>query len=104
MTARLSLLTLGQNMNPMVKKTASVMGMILGLFASAYPARAEGTVIFEKDIEFSSPDNQHLQLDLARPKGAGPYPAIICIHGGGFYKGTRDTYDALIQKLAEHGY
>ena len=62
-------------------------------------------VIFEEGIEYSNPDDQHLKLNLARPKeGAGPFPAIICIHGGGFRAGTRDGYDKLCIKLAQHGY
>ncbi len=62
-------------------------------------------VIFERGIEYANPDNQHLQLDLARPKDLqGPLPAILCIHGGGFRAGTRDKYDALCLTLAQHGY
>ena len=62
-------------------------------------------VIFEPNIEFSNPDGQHLQLDLARPKSdALPRPAIVCIHGGGFRAGTRQGYDSLCLRLAQQGY
>jgi acetyl esterase/lipase len=62
-------------------------------------------VVFESAVEYSNPDNQHLQLDIARPKtGDGPFPAIICIHGGGFRAGNRNGYDGLILKLAQQGY
>jgi acetyl esterase/lipase len=62
-------------------------------------------VLFERSIEFANPDNQHLQLNLARPKdGDGPFPTIVCIHGGGFRAGTREGYDGLCLKLAQHGY
>jgi acetyl esterase/lipase len=63
-----------------------------------------GKVFVEKDVEFSNPDNQHLQLDIARPEGDGPFPAVVCIHGGGFRAGKRDAYEGLTKKLAEHGY
>jgi acetyl esterase/lipase len=63
------------------------------------------TVTFERGIEFSNPDDQHLQLNLARPKtGEGPFPAIVCIHGGGFRAGPREGYDKTCVMLAEHGY
>ncbi|MEI6232269.1 MAG: alpha/beta hydrolase [Planctomycetota bacterium] len=63
------------------------------------------TVVFEKDIEFSNPDEQHLQVNLARPKtGDGPFPAIVCIHGGGFRAGKREGYDKLCISLAQQGY
>ena len=62
-------------------------------------------VSFEKGIEFANPEDQHLQLDLAKPKtGDGPFPTILCIHGGGFRAGTRESYDKLCVTLAERGY
>jgi acetyl esterase/lipase len=63
------------------------------------------SVVFEADVEYANPDGQHLQLDLARPReGAGPFPAVVCIHGGGFRAGSRQGYDGLCLKLAEQGY
>ena len=62
-------------------------------------------VLFEPDIEYTNPENTHLQLDLARPKDAkGPLPAVLCIHGGGFRAGSRKSYDGLCVKLAQAGY
>ena len=83
--------------------------LILATLLTLTAARAElavpDTVTFERGIEFANPDNQHLQLDIARPKtGDGPFPAIVCIHGGGFRAGTRDGYDALCVTLAQQGY
>ncbi len=70
---------------------------------TAYAQNAE--VIFEQNIEYSNPDNQHLQLNMARPKeGNAPFPVVLCIHGGGFRAGTRDGYDGLIKQLAARGY
>src|SRR5438093_4216846 len=63
------------------------------------------SVVFEPDIEYTNPDEQHLRLDLARPKvGDGPFPAVVCIHGGGFRAGSRKGYDSLCICLAEQGY
>ncbi|MFN9198059.1 MAG: alpha/beta hydrolase fold domain-containing protein [Planctomycetaceae bacterium] len=63
------------------------------------------TVVWEPGIEYSNPDGQHLQVNLARPKsGEGPFPAVICIHGGGFRAGHRDGYNTLCLRLAERGY
>jgi acetyl esterase/lipase len=63
------------------------------------------SVVFEPGIEFANPENQHLKLDLARPKtGEGPWPAIVCIHGGGFRAGSRQGYDGLCLRLAQEGY
>jgi acetyl esterase/lipase len=80
-------------------------GALFGSVAPAAELAVPENVMFERGLEFANPDNQHLQLDLARPKtGNGPFPTIVCIHGGGFRAGTRDGYDKLCLTLAEHGY
>jgi acetyl esterase/lipase len=62
-------------------------------------------VVFESGVEYAAVGPEHLQVDVARPAaGNGPFPAIVCIHGGGFRAGKREGYDKLIQKLAQHGY
>jgi acetyl esterase/lipase len=76
--------------------------------ALANPAEQDtppAEIVFEKNIEYSNPDGQHLQLNMARPKNAkGPLPCVVCIHGGGFRAGKRDGYDGLIQNLASNGF
>lgn len=62
-------------------------------------------ISFEKGIEFSNAADQHLQLNIAHPaKATGALPTILCIHGGGFRAGTRESYDKLCLTLASHGY
>ena len=75
-------------------------------FSTLYAAeQVPDGVTFEKGIEYSNPDNQHLQLNMARPTdGKGPFPAIVCIHGGGFRAGTREGFNRLCIQLAEQGY
>ena len=62
-------------------------------------------VVFEPAVEYAVAGGEHLQLDLARPKiGDGPFPAVVCIHGGGFRAGKRESYDKLCTTLAQQGY
>ena len=92
----------------MTKPTfANLFGTALALITTALAAAptVPESVLWEEGIEYSNPDGEHLQLNLARPKtGDGPFPAVLCIHGGGFRAGKRDSYDALCVKLAERGY
>jgi acetyl esterase/lipase len=62
-------------------------------------------IIFEEGIEYSNPNDEHLQLNLARPKAVSTkHPCVLCIHGGGFRAGKRDRWDGLCKQLAERGY
>ena len=76
----------------------------LTVFAAAADLPIPEGVTFTRDVEFSNPDGQHLQVNLAQPKGDGPFPAVVCIHGGGFRAGKRESYDKLCLTLAQRGY
>jgi acetyl esterase/lipase len=84
--------------------TALVCGAFAPSLTAADPVVPDG-VVFEQNVEYSNPDDQHLQLNIARPKeGAGPFPTVLCIHGGGWVGGHRKSYNAQCLKLAEQGY
>lgn len=95
-----------------MRNTLLSLALVLTTTTAAAPAqqakprpKVPDTVIFEPGVEYANPDGQHLKLDLARPKqGNGPFPAVLCIHGGGFRAGTREGYDGLCIHLAERGY
>lgn len=73
--------------------------------SSCCVAAEPAEIVFESGIEYANPDEEHLQVNLARPKdGQGPFPAVLCIHGGGFRAGKREGYDGLCKKLAARGY
>ncbi len=85
---------------------AALLGLLLVIHAPAEAApQVPDSVIWEAGIEYSNPDDEHLQLNIARPKtGDGLFPTVLCIHGGGFRAGKRESYDNLCVKLAERGY
>jgi acetyl esterase len=45
----------------------------------------------QNDVEYGRPGGKALLLDLHIPDGAGPFPAAILIHGGGFDEGSKST-------------
>jgi alpha-L-fucosidase 2 len=57
----------------------------------------------QKDIVFSPAQN--LKLDAYVPKGRGPFPAVIIVHGGGWEAGDKVTYATpLFEPLAKAGF
>jgi acetyl esterase/lipase len=61
-------------------------------------------VTVKENIIYGKGGEAQLKLDLARPSGAGPFPAIVFIHGGGFYQGSRQAYNQAIREAAKRGY
>jgi acetyl esterase/lipase len=80
-------------------RIALLLSLLTAFVAQTVP---EG-VILEKDIEYSNVGGR-VAMDVARPSSAGPFPAVVAIHGGGFRRGSRDSYLPLCQKLAQRGY
>jgi acetyl esterase/lipase len=69
------------------------------------PAAQGDEVRFDAGIVYAKPAGEVLKLDMARPaKGVGPFPAVVCIHGGGFSGGRREDYVGFCRTLARHGY
>jgi len=61
-------------------------------------------VIIEDNITYGKAGGTELKLDLARPQGNGPFPAIVFIHGGAWYQGNREGYRGAIQEAAQRSY
>ena len=87
----------------------------MSIFAGAKPLPDEGKTDIPKaildrldqelDVTFATYGDRTLQLDLFRPKDASkPLPAIVCIHGGGWQKGSKIHHRKVAQALAGAGY
>jgi acetyl esterase/lipase len=55
-------------------------------------------------VAYATHDGVSLQGDLYLPAGAGPYPALIGVHGGGWQAGARNAFQFWGPWLAERGY
>lgn len=66
---------------------------------SAFAAEAH------RDVEYSQPAGMSLHLDASIPDGAGPFPAVIVVHGGAWVGGDRRTEVApVFRPLTEAGF
>ena len=61
-------------------------------------------VVVEENVTYGKAGESELKLDVARPDGDGPFPAIVFIHGGGWYQGKRQAYRTQIEEAAKRGY
>jgi acetyl esterase/lipase len=55
-------------------------------------------------ITYATHDGIALAGDLYQPKGAGPFPALVAVHGGGWQQGVRGAFQYWGKYLAERGY
>ena len=58
----------------------------------------------DKDVELRAGLRAGLRADVAVPKGAGPHPVVIYLHGGGWVFGTPASFRKLGMQFAEAGY
>jgi pectinesterase len=102
----------------------SILSLPLGLTAFAdepesrqanKPSQTDGKTIVPKatldrldeqlDVTFARYGDRTLEMDIFRPnEAAGPLPAIVCIHGGGWRKGSKIHHRKVAQALVAEGY
>lgn len=68
------------------------------------PLAGADTVRFTKDVIFGNAGGVDLKLDLAEPAGEGPFPAVLCIHGGAWQVGDKSGHEDFLRRLAANGY
>src|SRR5262252_1486499 len=56
------------------------------------------------DVPYGGGPQKTLCVDVYVPEGAGPHPALLCLHGGAWLRGTQRLYQSWGPWLAERGY
>jgi arylsulfatase A len=57
------------------------------------------------NLTYAKYGDRTLEMDLYRPKiTRGALPAVVCIHGGGWAKGSKANYTKIAQAFAGRGY
>lgn len=89
---------------------ASVALVVLGRFGyghymawQSYPA-APANVELRRNVLYVQRHWQNLTMDIATPKqGQGPFPAVVCIHGGAWKSGNKREMLPCLYALAQQG-
>jgi alpha-L-fucosidase 2 len=76
-----------------MKFVSLVIASCLGIAASGAELKT--------NIEYAKAGTEHLRLDAGIPDGAGPFPAVIIVHGGGWTSGNKQRdVNTLFEPLA----
>jgi acetyl esterase/lipase len=78
-----------------------VTGLGVLVWACSQPTDKQ---LYEPDIVYRSVGERDLLLDLAAPAGEGPFPAVVCLHGGGWVGGDRKQMTRTLAVLSKRGY
>lgn len=73
---------------------------------SAPPAARRPALRFtvERDVVYARRGDRELTADVYAPEGAGPFPGVVLIHGGGWYRKTDSDMERAAKILARRGY
>ena len=59
---------------------------------------------FFTEVEISKKDDHTLTTDVHVPKGEGPFPILVYLHGGGWISGSPKTHRKICHRFAEAGH
>jgi len=76
---------------------ATLLAAFVPLSAWSQEAHTEYGLVYVERGE------RELKCDIYYPEGAGPFPAVLVVHGGGWTSGSRVHMAAYGNKLAENG-
>ncbi len=75
---------------------------LAGACPEAHSAESAYQVV--RNVTYATRDDGELKADIYCPAGTGPFPAVICIHGGAWFSGGRYQMMLVGRQLAERGY
>ena len=63
----------------------------------------EPAIKLEKAVHYATAGDEKLLLDIAIPPGDGPFPCVVCFHGGAWRYGSRRDLFGRIQGQDRQG-
>jgi len=91
---------LGQMFTMKPPETAQEMRALIGQFAGLMNADLPEVGAFHEAV----PVSDGVTADVVVPKGEGPHPVLVYLHGGGWVCGNPTTHRKLGHRFAEAGY
>jgi acetyl esterase/lipase len=82
------------------KQLLSALALTVGIAAAPISA---GEVEVSYGQTYVEHDSGPMKADVYVPKGEGPFPGVLVVHGGAWKMGSRVQLAGVAQILAEHG-
>lgn len=80
-------------------------GLVFVSIGSTLFGSTAGNVSMHTNVEYARADGAPLLLDAAVPRGEGPFPAVIIVHGGAWVRGDRKVdVQPLFEPLSHAGF
>jgi dipeptidyl aminopeptidase/acylaminoacyl peptidase len=79
-------------------------GAVLGVAGVRTPAAHASSVSVQNDVTYGEATGVTLTMDVYKPSGDGPFPALVMIHGGVFTHGDKSNLEPDAQFFASNGY
>ncbi|MDP9343186.1 MAG: alpha/beta hydrolase fold domain-containing protein [Actinomycetota bacterium] len=80
---------------------AATSALLAAVPASAAPTPCTGAT--ETTVQYAAPGGEALSMDAFLPAQGDVHPAVLVIHGGGWFTGTRTEWDPVACLLAQNG-
>jgi acetyl esterase len=58
----------------------------------------------QNDVQYGIATGVNLLMDVFLPRGSGPFPALVAVHGGGFFQGDKSLMRGVAKFFADNGY
>lgn len=87
------------------KQLTLILGAAAGFAGWMPAAHSEQAADFDAryGVVYAERESGDLKADVYLPKGKGPFPGVVVVHGGAWYIGTRAQLSGVAQLLARHG-
>jgi len=85
-----------------LSRLALILGLVASLGMSAFGDESKVEII--RDRTYIERDSGPLHLDLYLPKGKGPFPGVLVVHGGAWRIGSKTQLAAVAMSMAKNGY
>lgn len=80
-----------------------IFGLLMTVSLSAGCNKTDEKLVRMLDVTYDRQDGHDLKLDFVRPEGDGPFPLVVCVHGGGWRQGSRTEYKEFQNSMAAQG-